>query len=368
MATQTALRLTLPGLYYTDPQVYADELEHFFFQHWVCVGRAERIREPGDFFVCEIGGESVIVTRDQQERVRAFFNVCRHRGTRLCTEAEGRFEGRIQCGYHGWSYGLDGALLGAPHMEGAAGFCRQDFPLHRVHVDTWAGHIFVNLSRNPVPLRSQLADLPEKFAPWRMEELSMSRRIVYDVRANWKLIILNYSECLHCPILHPLLNQWTDYLSGDNEPANESYMGGSMLFKAGAETMSVDGRRRRDYLPGLGEQERTHVYYYAVFPNLLLSAHPDYVMTHTLWPRAVDRTEIVCELHFHPAEMSKPGFTDQDVAEFWDITNREDWRVSELAQAGISSRAYTPGPFSPREGLLYAFEQMVMRRTRKSGS
>jgi Rieske 2Fe-2S family protein len=350
--------MTLPARYYTDPEQYRAEMERFFFGQWVCAGREERLARPGGYFLCDVAGESVIVTRDTKGAVRAFYNVCRHRGTRMCTEPEGALPGgRIRCPYHAWTYALDGRLLGAPHM--GAGFNPADYPLHSVHADTWAGHIFLNLSRRPRPLAEQLGRLPEKFAAWRMSELRMHRRIVYDVRANWKLIILNYNECLHCPCVHPGLNPLTDYLGADNEPATLTYIGGSMGFRKGVETMSVDGVRRRAYLPGLDERQRQMVCYYAIYPNFLLSLHPDYMMTHLLWPKAHDRTEIVCEFHFHPDEMVKPDFVADDAIELWDRTNREDWRVCELSQAGISSRAYAPGPYSPREELLHGFDRLV---------
>jgi Rieske 2Fe-2S family protein len=131
--------------------------------------------------------------------------------------------------------------------------------------------------------------------------------------------------------------------------------------------MSVNGRRRREYLPGLSEAQRERVLYYAIYPNLLLSLHPDYVMAHRLWPRAVDRTQIVCEWYFHPKEMAKPDFSADDAIEFWDATNREDWAISELSQKGISSRAYKPGPYSQREGLLQAFDRMILERERDRG-
>jgi phenylpropionate dioxygenase-like ring-hydroxylating dioxygenase large terminal subunit len=357
---------TLPARYYTDPEIFRQEMETFFCQMWVCVGRSEQIANPGDFFLCEVAGESIVVTRDS-ETVRAFHNVCRHRGTQLCREAQGKFAGPIRCPYHGWSYGLDGKLLGAPHMDERI-FCREEYPLHSVHVDLWDGHIFINLGAHPRPLAAQLADLPQKFAPWVMGELRMYKRIVYEVRANWKLIVLNYNECLHCPVLHPALNRITDYLSGDNDSPQPTYIGGSMGFRGGAQTMSVDGKRRREYLPGLNEAQHKQVLYYAVYPNLLLSLHPDYVMAHMLRPQAVDRTQVVCEWHFHPTEMAKPDFKADDAIEFWDATNREDWGISELGQKGISSRAYVPGPYSPREGLPRAFDQMILEHERQSGS
>jgi len=283
----------------------------------------------------------------------------------MVTSSEGKFSGRIQCGYHGWTYGLDGRLIGAPHMDEGTGFCREDYPLNKVQAAVWDGNIFINLDPQAAPLEKQLADLPQKFAPWRMQELRLHKRIIYDVKANWKLVMLNYNECLHCPVLHPALNRLTNYLGADNEQPQPTYIGGAMGFRGGAETMSLDGKRRRDYLPGLNHEEKQRVCYYAIFPNFLLSLHPDYMMTATLWPKEVDRTEIIAEWHFHPAEMSKPDFEANDAIDFWDLTNKEDWKICELSQAGIQSRAYRPGPYSNRETLLHAFDQMVLARERE---
>ena len=234
-------------------------MERFYFGSWICAGRAGQIDKPGDYFLREVGGESIIITLDSRGDVRAFYNVCRHRGTRMCTAAEGRFDGRIQCPYHGWTYALNGSLIGAPHM-GELDFSREEYPLHSVGAELWDGHIFIHLGgapgQQPEPLEQQIGALPEKLVAWRMDELRLHKRIVYDVKANWKLIILNYSECLHCPLLHPVLNRLTDYLGADNECPTRSYSGGAMGFAGGAETMSMDGKRRREYLPGLSEEQR----------------------------------------------------------------------------------------------------------------
>jgi Rieske 2Fe-2S family protein len=208
-------------------------------------------------------------------------------------------------------------------------------------------------------LGDQLLDLPQRFAAYRMADLRLARRIVYDVRANWKLVVLNYNECLHCPTLHPALNRLHHYLAADNVAPTSGYCGGAMGFRAGVETVSVDGARRRACLPGLDDEQRQQVAYYAIYPNLLLSLHPDYMMTHTLWPRAHDRTEIVCEWHFHPEEMATAGFNADDAVALWDATNREDWWICEQSQAGIQSRAYVPGPYSEREALLWSFDDIV---------
>jgi Rieske 2Fe-2S family protein len=354
---------TLPAAFYTDPAYFERELDALFRSMWICAGRAEEVERPGQFVLRDVAGDSVIVTRSPDGRVHAFHNICRHRGTRLCTEATGQFSGSIQCPYHAWTYGLDGRLIGAPHMDEVPHFKKEDYPLHRVAVEIWDGHLFVNVNRHspaaPRPLAAQLADLPGKFRSWSMEDLRLGRRIVYDVKANWKLIVQNYNECLHCPNLHPALNQLSHYLSGENEPLNAAYMGGRMDLRPGVETLSIDGVCRRALLPNLSADDRRRVYYYAIFPNLLLSLHPDYMMVHTLWPIAPDRTVNVCEWHFQPSELARPDFDGSDAVDFWDMTNRQDWHVCELSQAGIASHAYTPGPYSNREDLLYAFDRMI---------
>jgi Rieske 2Fe-2S family protein len=356
---------TLPARYYTDTNLFQRELDTIFGQMWFCGGRTEQIPNPGDYFLCEVAGESLIVTRENGGAIRAFYNVCRHRGTRICRDEHGKFAGRIQCPYHGWTYGLDGKLLGAPHMD-EAGFCREDYALHAVNADVWDGNILLNLAARPEPLAAQLMDLPQKFSAWRMHQLCTYKQLVYDVKANWKLIISNYNECLHCPILHPMFSRVSDSMSGNNDQPQPAYIGGSMEFRAGAQTMSTDGQRRRDYLPALSEEQRKLVLYYTVYPNLLLSLHPDYVMAHRLWPQAVDHTGVVCEWYFHPKEMAKPNFQGDDAVQFWDATNREDWAISELSQKGISSRAYVPGPYSLREKLPLAFDRMILDRERES--
>jgi Rieske 2Fe-2S family protein len=350
---------TLPARYYVARECFEREMDRLFARMWVCAGRAEQVGNPGDFFVRDLLGEKIIITRGA-DSINAFYNVCRHRGTQLCTDAHGTFPGSIQCPYHAWTYDLDGRLIGAPHMEEVPHFRKADYPLHRVGSALWDGHIFINLDPQAAPLETQLGALPARFRAWRMEDLRLGHRTVYDVRANWKLIVQNYNECLHCPNLHPALNKLSHYLSGENEPLQPTYMGGRMDLRPGVDTMSMDGTCPRAFLPGLSPDERRCVYYYAIFPNMLLSLHPDYMMVHTLWPLAPDRTINICEWHFHPAEMRRPGFDPADAVEFWDMTNRQDWHVCELSQAGISSRAYTPGPYSNREDLLFAFDRMIV--------
>ena len=227
--------------------------------------------------------------------------------------------------------------------------------------------MFLNLGEKPGPLAQQLDGSDERFRPWGMDQLRPGKRVVYDVAANWKLIIHNYSECLHCPGVHPALQKLSHYLSGENEPASQGYLGGRMRLRDGIGTLSMDGRLRHACLPGLPAEECRYVYFYAFLPNLLLSLHPDYVMTHTLMPQGVDRTEIVCEWLFHPAAMASSGFDPEDAYAFWDLTNRQDWHVCEQMQLGLGSRGYRPGPYSHREDLLHGFDRLILELERNAG-
>ena len=243
--------MSLPARYYIDPDYYRSELEWFFFEMWIHAGRADEIPEPGDFLVREIAGESVIVVRREGGGLSAYYNVCRHRGTRLTEEKSGRFASTIQCPYHAWTYDLKGLSARGPAdgpgprlpPGGLSAPPGRRRPLGRAH--------FSEPERKPRPLCRQLGGLDERFRPWGMDQLRSGHRIVYDVAANWKLIIHNYSECLHCPGVHPALQKLSHYLSGENEPAEPGFLGGRMRLRDGIGTLSFDGRLRRACLPGL---------------------------------------------------------------------------------------------------------------------
>jgi Rieske 2Fe-2S family protein len=352
---------TLPGEYYTSPEIHAEELERIFARRWLCAGREAELAHPGDYVVRTVAGESLIVVRGQDGVVRAFYNVCRHRGTRLCQEPRGRLSETIQCPYHAWTYTLDGALIGAPHMNDVAGFDKRDYPLHAAPVATWEGFLFLNLAREPEPLARAFAPLAGRFSRFNLAALRSARRIEYDVQANWKLLFQNYSECLHCPVIHPGLAKLTPYTSGENDLIDGPYLGGYMVITKEGGSLTMSGRACGTPVGALPPQEQNRVYFYSIFPNMLLSLHPDYVMFHTLWPDGPRRTAVTCEWLFHPDSFGQPGFDPDDAVRFWDETNRQDWHVCELSQAGIASRAYTPGPYSPREGISAAWDREYLR-------
>ena len=348
---------TLPGEFYTSAEIFARERERIFARRWLCVGRADAIPEPGDFETVSAAGESLLVVRGRDRRVRAFFNVCRHRGTRVCEAERGRFAGGIQCSYHAWTYGLDGALIGAPHMADVAWFDKDDYPLLPAALEEWEGFLFLNLAAEPEPLADALRPLLGRFAPWRLPELARARRIDYDVRANWKLIFQNFSECYHCPPVHPALAKLSHYRSGANNLRDGSVLGGYMLITEKDGSLTMSGRLCGSLLGDLSQEDRQRVYYYSVFPGAFLTIQPDFVMLTRLEPVAVDRTRVVCEWLFAREAPAKPGFDPSDGVEIWDVTNRQDWHMCELAQQGVSSRAYRPGLYSKEESLLAAFDR-----------
>ena len=352
---------TLPGEYYTSEAVFAAERERIFAARWICLGRADRIPEPGDYFLAEVAGESLIVTRGRDGAPRTFFNVCRHRGTRLCEAESGRFAKAIVCPYHAWSYGLDGALLGAPNMGDVPWFDKSEFPLSAAATGVWEGFLFVRLSPGAEPLEDALGPLLGRFAPWRMPSLVSARRIAYDVGANWKLICQNFSECDHCPPVHPALARLSHYKSGANNLREGPILGGYMRINEKGGSMTSSGKACGAPLGDLPEEERDRVYYYSVFPGLFLTIQPDLVMSTRLIPLAVDRTRVESEWLFAPETLAGSGFDPSDGIGLWDVTNRQDWHVCELAQKGVSSRAYVPGLYATQESLLAAFDREYLK-------
>lgn len=353
---------TLPGRYYTSPDVLAAERERIFAARWNCVGRVSALEERGAYFLTDVAGESLIVLRDANGELRALFNVCRHRGTRLCAEPRGRFSETIQCPYHAWTYATDGRLIGAPHMQEVEGFSKADYPLHAAAVAVWGGFVFVNVADDPVPFAEEWGPVVQRLARFRLGDLVAGHEVTYEVRANWKLVFQNYSECLHCPTIHPQLSVVLPYQSGANDMTEGPFLGGYMELRAPHESATLSGRACGVPVAGdLPVEERRRAYYYTMLPNLMLSIHPDYVNYYLLSPVAPDRTIVRSEWLFRPETLADERFHPRDAVEFWDVTNRQDWEIVERSQLGVASRRYAPGPYSPRESVPAAWDREYMR-------
>ena len=350
---------TLPADAYVSIEVFDWEKKHFFEGSWVCVGRSDDLAHPGDRRAVKVGAEGVLLVRDEGGELRAFFNVCRHRGHELaavgsCTNAR-----VIKCPYHAWVYGLDGTLRGAPHFSDRPGFDRSDYPLVDVATAEWRGWVFVNASSDAPRFTDHVGSLAELIDGHEPERLRCAVRHDYVIEANWKIVTENYHECYHCPQIHPELCQVSPPDSGYNLAPDGAWTGGSMELRDHAATMSLTGESHGVVLRGLDPRRRREVLYFGLFPNLLISLHPDYVMTHRIEPLEPGRCLIECEWLFPPEALAQEGFDPAYAADFWDVTNREDWGACEAVQRGARSRGFRQGPLASVETEVYEFETMV---------
>ena len=365
----------LDGRLYTDPAVFDEEMERIFSRLWVCGGRLEELDEPGRFVTREIGGESIIAVRTAAgdagpssngaaaakrngaagaaaNGLAAFFNVCRHRGTRVVDECAGRAK-VFQCPYHAWTYGLDGRLVGAPHM--GRDFDAKGAGLVPVRIEALNGFFYLSLAADGPPLAEVAADLPD-LSRFTLGRLVRGDRHEYEAQANWKILCENYNECYHCAVVHPELNRVSDYRNGGNLETGRFHVGGPMTLNDGCNTMTATGRSNRPDLPAIDVADRTSVQYFHVYPNLLISLHRDYVVTHTLWPIEAGRTRIVCEWLFDPDTAAAPGFDPSDAVDFWHLVNSQDWKVCARTQLGVASRGYRPTAFEESEACIQVFD------------
>jgi Rieske 2Fe-2S family protein len=348
----------LPGQAFTDAAVLDWDRANFFRRGWICAGHIEQVGARGRYLTVDAGGENVLVIGDDDGLPRAFLNTCRHRGARLIDDAAGNVR-RIQCPYHAWTYGLDGNLRSAPFTDGLVDFDPKCFGLHEVRLAVVEGLVLLDLAGDAPPPQEHVGDLAASLAAYRLPELRRGARIVYDVDANWKAIAENYSECLHCPGVHPELNRLSHYLSGETIEGAGAWCGGSMTLAEGVETMATDGGHGRKPIDGV---DLRSILYFLIFPNTLVSLHPDYVMLHTLWPKAPDRTEVVCEWYFEPEAIAAADFDPTDAVEFWDQVNREDWTVCGLTQRGMASPSFVSGRYTTQEDDVHTFDVMVAER------
>jgi Rieske 2Fe-2S family protein len=352
----------LPRAAYVDPAVFAWEQQHFLGGGWTCVGFSAMLANTGDQRAEPVGLGSVLLTRDDDGAVHAFANSCRHRGHELLAVGESAQRNTVICPYHSWTYALDGGLRFASGFKRSDGFDRSAWSLAELPAAEWHGLIFVDGSAGAAgSLADSLTELDKIVAPYEPERLVIAGRHRYDAAANWKILTENYHECYHCPVIHPELCKVSPPKSGENYAAQGAWVGGWMDLRDGMDTMSLDGVSHGAALRGLDGDGLRTVIYVNVFPNVLLSLHPDYVMTHRLVPLAADRTMIECVWAFAPESGADPGFDPAYAVDFWDITNRQDWGACESVQRGLTSVHASPGPLSPDEDAVYQFVTMIGR-------
>lgn len=351
----------LPQEAYTSAEVYRWELENLWAASWVCVGRADDLARPGDQKVVRIAGDGILLVRGEDDVLRGFFNVCRHRAHELLAPETCAHARTIRCPYHGWTYGLDGTLKAAPRTGDEPGFDFREHGLAPARTVVWHGWVFINATGDAPSFEEWVGELEDLVRPYEPERLRPGAAKTYEVQANWKLVHENYHECYHCPSIHPELCRVTPHESGINMSRNGAFIGGRMDLMPHAVTMSLDGHSDGQPLRGLSGQQLRQVEYYGLVPNLFVSLHPDYVMYHRVEPLAPDRVGIECVWLFPPEVLESSRFSAKYAFDFWDLTNLQDWRALEAVQRGVSSRGYIPGPLAQKEDGVYQFVTRIAR-------
>jgi Rieske 2Fe-2S family protein len=335
-----------------------------FYRNWIYVGRAERVPKPGAWIRVEIGGESLLIVRGRDEQIRGFYNVCRHRGSRICDDEQGVARSTFRCPYHAWNYKLDGTLVTTPMIEKDE-IDREQNSLWPVHVDVWEGFVFVNLSREePRPLLEHLADQQDEplgLARVGLSQLRIGHISTVDVEAHWKIVLENYNECLHCPTIHPeLVAVVPAYRKGFILEDGRS--DGGVSLADGRTAMVTDPRLRLPLLPGFKGQSDASAYFGAlVYPTMFLDVDGSTCLATAVFPTGPQSCRLVTEYLFSPEAIDDPEFDPSPVVEFNELVTRQDNEACERVQRGVTSRAFDHGVFPAKDSWVYYFDQRYLR-------
>jgi len=343
---------TLPAGLYFDPSVFTAEKKKIFSRTWQVIGHAHQVGNPGDYFTCELIGEPLLVVRGIDVKLRAFYNVCRHRAG---PPAEGCGSRKLfRCGYHGWTYGLDGALINAAEIEGVENFRAEDFALAPVRVEEWFNLVFVNLDPQARPLLESLGDLPRQAEEFPFPEMKLFERRIYDMKCNWKTYVDNYLEGYHLPSVHPGLNRELDF----NAYVVEPYAGYVRQFSP------IRGAQPGDAIPRRYQEAREDLTtdYFWIFPNWMLNCYPDNVSLNIVLPVEPERSLAIFEWYLPEKDHGAPAAKAS--VEFSDQIQVEDVGICEAVQKNLRSRSYSRGRFSVKqEKGVHAFHRMYADMT-----
>jgi choline monooxygenase len=345
---------TIPAPWYSDPEIHAAECRTVFGQTWQAVGRADQVREPGQFFTADVAGEPLVVVRGGDGELRGFFNVCRHRAARVMPDAGGRAT-RLRCRYHGWTYDLCGRLRGAPEFDGVADFRREDNGLPPVAVAAWGPLVWAHLGTPAEPLANYLAPLPERTASMKLDSLRFVARREYRLGCNWKVFVDNYLDGgYHVNTVHPGLAGVLDYSQYRTDIAGNTAVQVSPLQPSKDEVVS-------------GVRAGANAYYWWVFPNFMMNVYEGVMDTNLVLPLGPDACRVVFDFYF--ADAGPPG-EEAFRARSMEVGHQiqlEDVGICEEVQRGLKSRSFDTGRFSVRrEAAGYHFHRLLARRLRET--
>lgn len=373
-----ALIRTLGGESYTSPAIFEAEQEHVLEAMWFCAVRSGDLAHPGAFRKIQVGRESVLVVRGRDHELRAFLNVCRHRGAMLCTEDEGQVRRNLRCPYHAWTYGLDGKLVAAPNMaslKDASGrdIDRVEFGLVPVALRERLGYAWVCLADDPPSFEAEVMGAiterlgdPTAIDNYRIDQLEVGRRVVYDVAANWKLIVENFMECYHCATIHPelteVLPEFKDGL------AAQYFVGHGAEFGSDVSGFTIDGSAGFETLPGVAPEQDRKYYAITVRPTVFVNLVPDHIIFHRMYPMAHDRTIVECDWLYTEDVIAEGRDVSRSV-ELFHRVNEQDFDACERTQPAMSSRAYRHGGvLVPAEHHIAEFHNWIVGKLGNSGN
>jgi choline monooxygenase len=338
---------TLPASVYTDREVYAAEKEKIFGCTWQVVGHRGQVANPGDYFTTEMIGEPLLIVRGADGVLRGFYNVCRHRAG---PPVEGCGSRKLfRCGYHGWTYDLDGSLISATEIEGVEGFRPEDFALVPVRTEEWLNFVFVNLDPDAEPLRESLSELTRQVERFPVAGMKLFERRTYKMKCNWKTYVDNYLEGYHLPSVHPGLNRELDFNAYAVEPYAKHVRQCSPI--RGAQAGDATPRRYQDAGEGLTTD------YFWIFPNWMLNCYPDNVSLNIVLPLGPERSMAIFEWYLPEKEHGSSAAKAS--VEFSDQIQVEDVGICEVVQKNLRSRSYSRGRFSvTQERGVHAFHRM----------
>lgn len=363
---------SLPSPWYYQPEHYARELDAIWYQDWICVGRLENLRRSGDYIVAGIGTQRLVITRDSAGQLHAYHNTCRHRGSTLCSDARGHFAGgRIVCPYHAWTYSLAGDLIATPIRIETPDFHREDYPLCRAQIDDWGGFVFVNLSDTPAAsLIDFLGEEARNVERWPLAELESVHQETMTLACNWKVFWENYSECYHCPGVHPELCRIVPvYREGilgyaDRSPRSRSIAADPRPRVApGLETWTLDGRSTLPLIEGPDESLRSLGMVFASFTaSLYLIAHPDYVRSVRIRPTGPESVELTVDWLLPRGVADSHRDEIERLLALGRLVIAQDGRVCELNQEGLRSARHSQGVLMPQEHAVWQFHEWLRAR------
>ena len=351
----------LPPQAYLSEEFYELELEYLFRRDWICVGREEEVAQTGDYFTMELAGEPLVIVRGADNRLRALSNVCRHRYMQVVRDRGNA--ARLSCPYHGWTYQLDGSLMGATNMAESRILDKDNCRLPEFKLETWLGFIFVNLDPEAEPLAPRLRELGERLAPYHIDSMRISSMYDEIWEGNWKLTMENNAEAHHHRTLHPdTLQPW---MPGDDSHCGEDKRDWSLLrtplmMDLVRKEAPIYADLMQRWSADIKPEDREETLTYIIYPSGTIDASPGIVFWKRILPLSIARTRVMMGALVPEQELDDE--LNRYNKEFFELLNPEDYQATWRLQRTIQSRFAEAGPLSGKEACLFYFQRYLARR------